>query len=165
MSPDELQPLPGPRRGVNPHAEIVPAENVPAQPADRWASRIAIGAVGLGLVAFLIGAALIAAGGKPVPTQYWSTGSAISGALIGILAPTPRKLSERSPQTAGRVRTVLAEIAALLEDLWKNRQLLILVVVFAASATLAVTQSSAAMETVAAAAGGALIGLLAPSPA
>src|SRR5437016_5765621 len=129
MSP--IPPPPDPEPGVN-----VPTENAPAQPADLWASRIAIGAVGLGLVAFLIGAALIAAGGKPVPTQYWSTGSAISGALIGILAPPPRRLSNRAPQTAGRVRTALAEIGALLKDLWKNRQLLILAVVFAVAATL-----------------------------
>lgn len=164
MSSDPVTPPPRRTRGVNPPVENAPVENVRAQPADRWAVRIAIGAVGLGLVAFLIGAALIAAGGKPVPTQYWSTGSAISGALIGILAPTPERITKPATATKGWVGSAFDEIKALLKDLWKNRQLLILVVVFVASAVLAVTQSSAPMETVAAAAGGALIGLLAPSP-
>ncbi len=139
-------------------------QDAPPSPAsDKWASRIAIAAVGLGLVAFLIGAAIIAAGGKPVPTQYWSTGSAISGALIGILAPQPQQLTAGT-KGATRVRTALSEVAALLADLWKNRQLFILTFVFIVALILAVTQSSAPMETVAAAAGGALIGLLAPSP-
>ena len=75
----------------------------------------------LGLVAFLIGAALIAAGGNPVPTQYWSTGSAISGALIGILAPTPKRISTPTQKPPGRARAALSEVAALLKDLWQNR--------------------------------------------
>ena len=62
----------------------------PPQQEDRVAYRIAVGALGVALVAFLIGAAVIAAGGKPVPTQYWASGSGIGGAIIGILAPTPK---------------------------------------------------------------------------
>lgn len=155
MSTNPVPPQPGNYDGQTP----------PGPPADPWGTRIALGAVGLGLVAFLIGAALIADGGKPVPTQYWSTGSAISGALIGILAPTPSRLSEpTAPKKPSRVRTILSEVAALLKDLWKNRQLFILTFVFVVTAVVAVTQSSVPMETVAAAAGGALIGLLAPSP-
>jgi peptidoglycan/LPS O-acetylase OafA/YrhL len=150
----------------DPHREHGKKPNPnPPQSADPWPVRIAVGAVGLALVAFLIGAALIAAGGKPVPTQYWSTGSAIAGALLGILAPTPTsKTQPPAKDSPSPTRKFLGEVGALIMDVWKNRQLLILVIVFLASAVLAVTQTSAPMEAVAAAAGGALIGLIAPSP-
>jgi Na+/melibiose symporter-like transporter len=123
---------------------------------------IAVGALGVALVAFLIGAAVIAAGGKPVPTQYWATGSAISGAIIGIVAPAPTR---GTPSRESRVRRLMGWFGDAVADLWNNRALLILSAVFAASLTLAVVRNSAPLETVAAAAGGALIGLLAPPPA
>jgi hypothetical protein len=140
-------------------------------PPDPWSGRLAVATIGLALVAFMIGAALISARGLPVPTQYWSTGSGLSGALLGILAPTPKSAGydwTKDPENAPTGLKTLAklgrELVNLLVDIWKNRQLLILLIVFAVSATLAVTKSSAPMATVAAAAGGALIGLIAPSP-
>lgn len=139
-----------------------PRARKPAATSDPRAYWIAVGALGLALVAFLIGAAVIAAGGKPVPTQYWATGSAISGAIIGVVAPAPT-VGEPTKRT-NSFTTVLGAIADAIADLWNNRALLILSAVFAASLTLAVVHNSAPLETVAAAAGGALVGLLAPPP-
>jgi hypothetical protein len=151
-------PDPGARRRIPPATQ--PA---PAQPEDRFAYRIAVAALGLALVAFLIGAAVIAAGGKPVPTQYWSTGSAIAGALMGILAPTPTPKYQGS-EAPSKPRALLEAVVSVIVDLWQNRAVLILMVVFGVSLAFAITNSSAPLETVAAAAGGALVGLLAPPP-
>jgi hypothetical protein len=134
-----------------------PAPEPPPQPQDPIAYRIAVGTLGLAVVAFLIGAAVIAAGGKPVPTQYWSSGSAIAGAIIGILAPTPKRVAPQAKKATAVVGSVFAE-------LWKNRAVIILMGVFGVSAAFAISRGSAELETVAAAAGGALVGLLAPSP-
>jgi uncharacterized integral membrane protein len=57
--------------------------------------RIAIGGLSLGLVAFLIGAAGALAAGATIPAEYWTIGSAVSGALLGILAPTPETPKHR----------------------------------------------------------------------
>jgi hypothetical protein len=142
---------------------LVPrARPAPQQIEDRLAYRIAVGALGLALVAFLIGAAVIAAGGRPVPTQYWSTGSGIAGAIIGILAPSPTSAKPTPRQT--KVRKFLGGVADAIADLWANRGMLLLVAVFAASLSFAIINNSAPLETVAAAAGGALVGLLAPPP-
>jgi hypothetical protein len=125
---------------------------------DPVAYRIAVGAVGAALVVFLIGAAWITADGLPVPTQYWSSGSAIAGALLGILAPTPTKTDP------DKVTGVWNNIVTAWNNLWDNRALLILLFVFVASLLFSITSSSAQLQTVAAASGGALIGLLAPPP-
>jgi hypothetical protein len=141
-----------------------PANPIHTPPEDRFAYRIAVGALGAALVAFLIGAAIIAAGGKPVPTQYWSTGSAIAGAIIGILAPAPQQKFD-TPAKTTPVKTFFTQfIVAPIVDLWKNRSLLILLLVFGVSLGFAIANNSAPLETVAAAAGGALVGLLAPPP-
>jgi hypothetical protein len=129
---------------------------------DHFAYRIAVGSLGLALVAFLIGAAVIAAGGKPVPTQYWSTGSGIAGAIIGIVAPSPT--SGAPKERKSEIGLFFGAIADAIADLWANRGMLLLTAVFAASLTFAVINNSAPLETVAAAAGGALVGLLAPPP-
>lgn len=148
---------------TQPRRLIKPRERPQTKPPqDVVAYRIAVGALGLAVVAFLIGAAVIAAGGKPVPTQYWSTGTGIAGAVIGILAPTPTKAEPTARQ--GSVRLFFGVIADAIADLWANRGMLLLVAVFAASLTLAVIHNSAPLETVAATAGGALVGLLAPPP-
>lgn len=138
------------------------APDPPAQPEDRFSYRLAVAAVGVALVAFLIGAAVIAAGGKPVPTQYWATGSAISGALLGILAPSPTK--SRPAEHEKPVMKFLGSAAAVVRDLWSNRALFLLIAVFGVSVAFAIVHNSAPLETVAAAAGGALVGLLAPPP-
>lgn len=52
-------------------------------------ANIVAGGLGLGLVAFFIcTAAAIAAGGTP-PTALWAVGAAVSGALAGLLVPSP----------------------------------------------------------------------------
>ncbi len=132
------------------------------QGEDRISYRIAVTAVGAALVAFLIGAAVIAAGGKPVPTQFWATGSAISGALLGILAPSPTKKTVVEHDSA--VKRAWSSIVSIIGDLWANRTLLILMTIFGVSVAFAIARNSAPLETVAAAAGGALVGLLAPPP-
>jgi hypothetical protein len=145
------------------HTRVYPRERPPStRPDDRLAYRIAVGSLGLALVAFLIGAAVIAADGKPVPTQYWSTGSGIAGAIIGVLAPTPTKAKPKGRKNSFRL--FFGVIADAIADLWANRGMLLLAVVFGASVTLAVVRNSAPLETVAATAGGALVGLLAPPP-
>jgi hypothetical protein len=131
-------------------------------PTDPLAYWIAVGALGVALVAFLIGAAVIAAGGKPVPTQYWSTGSGIAGAIIGIVAPAPTTGEHK--QREGAVRQAVGAVAEAIQDLWANRAMLLLTVVFGVSVAFAIAHDSAPLETVAAAAGGALVGLLAPPP-
>jgi NADH:ubiquinone oxidoreductase subunit 6 (subunit J) len=133
-------------------------------PEDPIAYRIAVGTLGLAVVAFLIGAAVIASGGKPVPTQYWSAGGAIAGAVIGILAPAPQRVSPATPDGATKAKRVGARIWSAFVELWKNRAVFILMAVFGVSAAFAISRGSAELETVAAAAGGALVGLLAPSP-
>jgi hypothetical protein len=57
---------------------------------DRQGYRIAVAGVGLGLVAFIFGAAIVLKTGHHVSREYWTAGSAISGALLGLLAPAPK---------------------------------------------------------------------------
>lgn len=73
------------------------ADNPGGKQKLRVAYSIAVGAVGLAVVAFLIGAAMIAASGNPVPTEYWSAGSG----LLGILAPEPDEESAAGRGAAG----------------------------------------------------------------
>jgi hypothetical protein len=141
-----------------------PPPEPPPQPQDPIAYRIAVGTLGLAVVAFLIGAAVIAAGGKPVPTQYWSAGGAIAGAIIGILAPQPKRVPPTTTPDAPKVKKAGAAIWSAVVELWKNRAVIILMAVFGVSAAFAISRGSAELETVAAAAGGALVGLLAPPP-
>jgi len=144
----------------------------PAEPAvttvaeDPIAYRIAVGSIGLALVAYLIGAAVIAAGGKPVPTQYWTAGTGLAGALLGILAPTPKPAEQRTTreETDRWIEKLGTGIANVARDLWNNRAVLILMIVFGVSLGFAIANNSSQLEAVAAAAGGALIGLLAPPP-
>jgi hypothetical protein len=146
-------------------AAIPPAPAAPQPPPeDPIAYRIAVGTLGLAVVAFLIGAAVIASGGKPVPTQYWSAGGAIAGAVIGILAPSPRTIPPTTQGVATTGKRVGARIWSAVVELWTNRAVVILMAVFGVSAAFAISRGSAELETVAAAAGGALVGLLAPSP-
>jgi len=134
------------------------------RPEDPIAYRIAVGALGVALVAFLVGAAVIAAGGKPVPTQFWASGSGIAGAIIGILAPSPEKAEPYKAANPNLPKEGFAGLVNLVKDLWSNRAVLILGAVFGVSIAFAIAYSSAELETVAAAAGGALVGLLAQPP-
>lgn len=51
---------------------------------------LAIVGVAAALAVLLIGACVIVAVGHTVPTEIWGIGGALSGALVGILAPPPR---------------------------------------------------------------------------
>jgi hypothetical protein len=149
-------------------------------PEDRFSYRLAVAAIGVGLITFLIGAAVIAADGKPVPTQYWATGSAISGALLGILSPTPTTTKKPEPKqldanasslrksarkvSQSRFGQFFGALVHTVEELWSNRELFVLLTVFGVSIAFAITKNSAPLETVAAAAGGSLVGLFAPPP-
>lgn len=144
-------------------------------PQDPIAYRVAVGAIGLALVAFLIGAAVISSSGDPVPTQYWAAGAGLSGALLGILAPSPQKTQAPSatatldaPKVSEKLKEARAQtfasLVSLVRDIWNNRGVVILLAVFGVSLAFALSRNSAPLESVAAASGGALIGLLAPSP-
>jgi hypothetical protein len=141
----------------------------PASPAtanDTIAYRIAVGSIGLALVAYLLGGAWIAAGGKPIPTQYWTAGAGLAGALLGILAPTPTPAATRTkrPKSDPWLKRLGSGIANVFKDLWSNREVLILMIVFVSSLAFAIANNSSQLEAVASAAGGALVGLLAPPP-
>ncbi len=63
----------------------------------------AIVGVSAALVVTIIGACTIAALGHGVPKELWAIGGALSGALVGILVPSPRLASggEATPAAAG----------------------------------------------------------------
>jgi hypothetical protein len=76
--------------------------------------RVAVGGVAIGLIAFVAGAAGILATGHTVPAEYWSAGSAISGALLGILAPAPvgpKRAKAANSVAAADVATAHAQAA------------------------------------------------------
>jgi hypothetical protein len=63
---------------------------------------LALVAVGTGLVVFLAGVCVIVAVGKTVPSELWSSGSALSGGLLGLLVPSPSSSATvNSPPPAG----------------------------------------------------------------
>jgi hypothetical protein len=76
---------------------------------------LAIIAIGAGMVVLFAGAAIIAAVGHGVPEQLWTIGTALSGALIGILIPSPRLRNSPTAQaaTVATVTSAAATSAAL----------------------------------------------------
>src|SRR5579872_3930503 len=106
--------------------------------------RMAVGGIGVALIAFLIGGAVIAANGKPVPSEYWTAGSGLSGALIGILAPSPKSATptSRDHWYSG----FFGAIADAISDLWMNRAVLLLMVVFGVSLGFAIANNSSQLE-------------------
>lgn len=145
-----------------PPDDQAPLTTPPVVIEDVWGYRIAVAGVGAALVAFLIGAAIIAAGGNPVPTQYWSVGSGLAGGLLGILAPSPTKAIVTSD--AKREKPFISHLAAFASDIWNNRAVVLLLALFVVSVIFAAKNNSPELDTLAAAAGGALVGLLGPSP-
>lgn len=133
----------------------------PAVIEDVWGYRIAVAGVAATLVAFLIGAAVIAAGGNPVPTQYWSVGSGLAGGLLGILAPSPTKAVVTDQ--AKHDKPFISHLAAFASDVWNNRTVVLLLALFIVSVLFAAKNNSPELDTLAAAAGGALVGLLGPT--
>jgi hypothetical protein len=154
------------------HTQVAPT--TPTVVHDVWAFRAAVVAIGVALSVFLIGTAVIFAVTKTVPDQYWTAGSAISGALIGILVPAkPDPLpstasavsagaaTQRSVAPAEPGRTKPATIKLLNENL----RTIVLFTIFVVSLILgAALGSSQELHSLAAASGGALIGVLVPAP-
>ncbi len=75
---------------------------------DEHAYRIAVAGVGLGLVAFIFGAAIILKTGHHASKEYWTAGSAVSGALLGLLAPSPKATTRGKAGVASKA-AALAE--------------------------------------------------------
>lgn len=138
------------------------SRTTPPPMEDEWGYRIAVAGVSAALVAFLIGAAIIAGGGNPVPSQYWSVGSGLAGGLLGILAPSPT--TKIVTTEAKKAKPIISYIAAFASDIWNNRAVVLLLALFIVSIIFAAQSNSPELDTLAAAAGGALVGLLAPSP-
>jgi len=131
--------------------------------------RLAVGGISLALVAFLIGGAIVGASGhaKEMVSEYWTIGAALVGALVGIIAPSPKekRVEQRAdfqhddnPKTSATSPRVffapfyqpLGLICGLALSLWLASE------VDAASA--------AVLRTLAAGSAGGLLGLLVPNP-
>ena len=50
---------------------------------------MAVVAVGTGMIILFLLAGITVAVGNGVPTEYWAAAAALSGALVGLLAPQP----------------------------------------------------------------------------
>jgi hypothetical protein len=136
---------------------------MPGEPRDAWAYRLAVGGVGFALVAFLIGGAIVGASGhaKEMVQEYWTIGAALSGALVGILAPSPRQ------KRAAAAAAAAPAVPSTTEKLLSMIDVVILFAVAVASLLLASefnATDAALLRTIAAAAAGAIVGLLSPSP-
>jgi hypothetical protein len=137
---------------------------------DPYVYRFAVAGISLALVAFLIGGGIIGASGhaKEMVSEYWAIGAALVGALVGILAPSPKEKRveqrtyfehDNNPKTGATSRRVffapfyqpVVLIVALAVSLWLASE------VDAASA--------AVLRTLAAGSAGGLLGLLVPNPA
>lgn len=154
--PEDAQPAPPP--APPPLAQAAEA------PHDPWGYRLATGGVSLALFAFLLGAAIVGASGhvKDMPQEFWTIGAALSGALVGILVPSP------SQKKAARVQKKETKIGEKGPDWVSIAQPALLIVVLAGAMILErhVNAADAAqLRTLAAASAGALVGLLGVSPA
>ncbi|MBI3243098.1 MAG: hypothetical protein HYZ49_12465 [Chloroflexi bacterium] len=58
-------------------------------PQDVWVYRMVVAALGLAVLASLIGAIMLAIEGRPTPELLVALGSAAVGGLAGLLAPSP----------------------------------------------------------------------------
>jgi hypothetical protein len=158
-SKQKVQPgtPPAPQPSQSPPAPPVQQPAPAGEPRDVGAYRLAVGGVSFALVAFLLGGGLIGAFGHPkeMVQEYWTIGAALSGALVGILVPSPRQ-KQSSPIKA-----------ASKKPGWFQPEVFLLIAVIAGSMWLETQVNSAdaaQLRTLAAAAAGALVGLLAPSP-
>ncbi len=79
---------------------------------DRSAYALAIVGVSAALVVMVVGASTIAALGHAVPKELWAIGGALSGALVGILVPAPRRAGREATPSAAAYGTHNAAVAA-----------------------------------------------------
>lgn len=144
---------------------------------DKGAYRIAVAVVGGALMVVLAGicvAVTVGFGHKEheIPHELWTTASALAGALLGIIAPSPALTTakqDKSPLESYKwyergVIKLGRAIVIVGKDIWNNRALVVLLGVFAASIAVGAAEKSVQLQALAAASGGALIGMLAPSP-
>lgn len=137
-----------------------------SDPRDRDAYRIAVGAIGLGLVIMLAGLCVIVAVGKgaEIPNQIWAITSALGGGLLGLLAPAPAPSAAKKEREATGARQKLRRsLKILAKDVWANRSVAILLLVFGIAVWLGAANDSEQFQALAAASGAALIGLLVPA--
>jgi hypothetical protein len=77
----------------------------------RTSYSLAVVAVGTALVVVFAGAVVILALGRSVPQELWAAASALSGALVGILIPTPGARSARVADAAGVTKAAATSAA------------------------------------------------------
>ncbi|MHB1468444.1 MAG: hypothetical protein ACYCSI_03395 [Solirubrobacteraceae bacterium] len=137
---------------------------------DPYVYRFAVGGISVALVAFLIAGGVVGASGhaKEMVSEYWAIGAALVGALVGILAPSPKEKQmeqrayfehDNNPKTGPTSRRVF--FAAFYQPV-------VLVIALAVSLWLASevdSASAAVLRTLAAGSAGGLLGLLVPNPA
>jgi hypothetical protein len=135
---------------------------------DPWVYRLAVGGVGAALVAFLICGGVIGASGHAahMVKEYWTIGAGLSGALVGIIAPSPRQKKASASKIAKADGEVTSAEKAQI-GLASTLQPVLLIVALGLSLWLASEMDAAdaaVLRTLAAASAGALAGLLVPSP-
>jgi hypothetical protein len=144
----------------------------PDAPHDVWGYRIAVAGISLGLFAFLLGAAIVGASGHTMTQEYWTIGAALSGALVGILVPSPIQKQvasdNRAEAKAARLGHAATPTTKTSISYWASFVApgLLAVMLVAALSVAAVTHGATAeqLRALAAASGGALVGMLARSP-
>jgi hypothetical protein len=139
--------------------------------------------LGAALVVFFAGTTAAVAAGQTVPSALWASGSAISGALVGVLLPAP-KAKERHERAADAATdpataTEHRELAASTPDTTTTVRALVVIflVMLGLSIVIAagvfnpqhafgaepLTNISKAVLALASASGSALIGIYAPA--
>jgi len=131
---------------------------------DQIGYRIAVSAIGIALIVAIAGLCVIVAVGKgtEVPTELWSTVSALGGGLLGLLAPSPTSTATK-PEKPNESKVSHSPLG-LGEAMKTNRSVVILLIVFTVAILVGAINDSSQFQALAAASGAALIGLLAPSP-
>jgi hypothetical protein len=161
-------------QGQNPPSAVLTTGDAPAAtaaPHDVWGYRIAVGGISLGLFAFVLGAAIVGASGhmKELTQEYWTIGAGLSGALVGILVPSPIQRREAKTAAKGPAKTPASEPAPSkwYDDVGSYAGAGALALVFLLSLFLEArvkTVDAEQLRAIAAASGGALVGMLARSP-
>jgi hypothetical protein len=85
---------------------------MPINEKDELSYRFVIVGVASALVVLFIGAGVVLAVGRAVPTELWAAASALSGALVGILVPPKRPESPGAAAAADAAGVSAAQTAA-----------------------------------------------------
>ncbi len=143
-----------------------PAEPV-AVSSDPWVYRLAIGGVSGALVAYLIAGAIVGATGhaSTMNKEFWTLGAALAGALVGIIAPSPRQKQAAARQVAreDRVVTLSDKVRTGVAPVSQPLLLIVTIVLSLWLASEFDAADGAVLRTLAAGAAGGLLGLLVPS--